>query len=318
MRKLTLLILLTTLLVAVPAYGQGQPQTEEQVPIALVPEVFDSGGAALDAEDYDRAVLDFSLYILLNPTFSQGYYARALSYLGREDTDKALEDIEQALATTPPDLPEYEAALYALRASIYSDQERYDEAIADYTEAIELSPGAEFYANRALVYATIEDFDKALPDLNNAIEQMSNDPFLRVYRAYVNTQLGNTDEAAPDYYSFMQLIETRRVENDTLVEGEPQYITIGQGTVHQFEIEGERDQVISILAQGRPGDGIDPLLVLLDEDGDVLAANDDYGDGIDSLIIDFQLPSDGTYTVLVTHSLGGFNGEVVVAYEVTK
>lgn len=321
MRKLALLFPLIALLAALPIRGQEQQpsegQTEPPVPVALAPELIDTGAAAYDAQDFDRALLDFSLFILLNPTYSQGYYLRALSHLGREDPDKALEDIEQALATMP-DVPEYGAALYDLRANIYINLERYDEAIADYTEAIDLSPSADLYFSRAQVYGAIEDFDMALLDLNSAIAESADDPILRVYRAYLNTQLGNTEDAAPDYYTFMQLIETQRVENDALVDSIPQFVTLTQGIVHQFEIEGERDQVISILAQGRPGDEVDPLMVLLNEDGQVLAANDDYGDTIDAAIFDFQLPSDGTYTVLVSHSLGGFEGQVVVVYEVTK
>ena len=320
MRKFSLLFLLIILLTALPAYAQEQPasgQPQQQAQIALAPELITTGAAAFDAQDYDRALLDFSLFILLNPTYSQGYYLRALSYLGREDTDNALADLEQAFATMP-DSPEYGVVLYDLRANIYTDLERYDDAIADYSEAIDLSPSADLYFSRAQLFGVIEDFDKALTDLNSAIVESADDPVLRVYRAFINIQLGNSEDAAPDYYRFMELIETQRIENDPLVESEPQFVMINQGVIHQFELDGERDQVISIIAQGRPGDSIDPLMVLLDDGGDVLAANDDYGDGIDSVILDFQLPSDGTYTLLVSHSLGGFQGEVVVAYQVTK
>lgn len=320
MRKLAFLLVIIVVAAALPAYAQEQPaagQTQPQSPVALAPELIDRGAAAFDAQDYDRALLDFSLFILLNPTYSEGYYLRALSHLGREDTDQALADIEQALAIMP-DAPEYGAILYDLRANIYTDLERYDDAIADYSEAIDLNPSAQLYFSRAQLYGILEDFDKSLTDLNDAVADAPDDPILRVYRAFINNQLGNTEDAAPDYYRFMELIETQRVENEPLVDSEPQFVTVNQGVIHQFELDGEREQVISIIAQGRPGDQIDPLLVLLDADGDVLAANDDYGDRVDAVILDFQLPSNGTYTVLVSHSLGGFQGEVLVAYQVTK
>jgi tetratricopeptide (TPR) repeat protein len=319
MRKITFFILTIALLAALPAYAQ-QPtpeQTQQPLPVALAPELMDSGAAAFDAQDYDTALVDFSLFILLNPTFSQGYYLRALSHLGREDTDSALSDLQQALALMPEN-PEYGAVLYQLRADIYSDLERYDDALADYSEAIDLFPSAELYFRRAQLYGFIADFDNALTDLNAALVEAPDDPVLLVYRASINLELGNDEEAPPDYYRFLQVIEAQRVEHEPLVDSEPQYVFINQGVIHQFEIEGEREQVISIVAQGRPGDNIDPLMVLLDDGGGVLAANDDYEGRIDAVILDFQLPSNGTYTLLVSHSLGGFQGEVVVAYQVTK
>lgn len=317
MRKFILVVLIIMLLAAIPAYAQQPTPTEQPQPVALAPELMDTGVNAFEARDYDKALLDFSLFILLNPTYSQGYYLRALSHLGRDDADSALADIQQAIDLMP-DNPQYGAVLYNLRGDIYSNLERYEEAIADYTEAIDLNPSVELYFSRAQLYGLIEDYENALDDLDAAIAEAPDDPVLFIYRAIINTEMDDEEAAAPDYYRFMQLIEIDRIEHDALVDSEPQFVRMNQGVIHQFELEGERNQVVSIVAQGRPGDNVDPLLVLLDEDGDVLAANDDYDQRADSVIIDFQLPSTGTYFVLVSHSLGGFQGEVAVAYQVTK
>jgi tetratricopeptide (TPR) repeat protein len=56
------------------------------------------------------------------------------------------------------------------RAKREADQEQYDKAIADYTEAIRLKPDfADAYANRAFAYGSLEQFDKAIADCNEAI-----------------------------------------------------------------------------------------------------------------------------------------------------
>lgn len=321
MRRRIVLILVLSLTLLLPLTGQAQQATQEPEPAeqsagVVAPELFDTGAAALEAEDFDRAVLEISLFLLLNPTVSQGYYVRALGYLGREDTDLALNDIAQAL-NTAPDFPDYEAALYALRAGIHAQANALEDAVKDYSTAIDLSPSPDLYSNRALVYIGMEDYDSALTDLDSAVEAAEDNPVLRLYRAFVHARLENRSEAAQDYYEFLQLIETRRVEHDPLTAGEPAIVTVAQGVIHEFGIEAERGQSLSVIAQGRPGDNIDPLLVLLDEDGEALVADDDSGGASNAAILNFELPSDGTYTVLVSHSLGGFDGQVAVAYEVT-
>lgn len=323
MRKRITLTLLIAIMLVLPAAAHAQqaqqptPAPQSQPSGIVAPELFDSATSALDAEDFDRAVLHMSLFLLLNPTFSQGYYVRALGYLRSDNTEQALVDVEQALSTAP-DIPEYQSALYGLRANIHTQTDEIEDAAEDYTRAIDLNPSPELHANRALAYITLQDYEAALDDLDSAVQAVDDDPVLRLYRAFVHTRLENDLEAAQDYYEFMQLVETRRVENDPLVAGQPSIVTIERGVVHEFELEGEHDQLLTVIAQGRPGDQIDPLLVLLDDEGEVLAADDDSGGATNAVIVNFELPADGTYTVLVSHSLGGFDGQVAVAYEVTK
>jgi hypothetical protein len=46
-------------------------------------------------------------------------------------------------------------------------------------------------------------------------------------------------------------------------------------------------------------DDFDTYLELRDEDGNVLITNDDGGDGLNSLIEDFNIPSSGEYLIVV-------------------
>jgi hypothetical protein len=52
------------------------------------------------------------------------------------------------------------------------------------------------------------------------------------------------------------------------------------------------------------------LIVLLDPNGDPIAGDDDSGTQLDSLISSFELPTDGTYTLLVSHAGGGSEGDI--------
>ena len=85
-------------------------------------------------------------------------------------------------------------------------QERYNEAITHYTEAIELNPDlAEAYNNRGNAYRNTSDFDAAIADYNKAIEL--NPDLAEAYNnrgvAYRNTS--DFDAAIADYNKAIEL-----------------------------------------------------------------------------------------------------------------
>ncbi|MFN8373472.1 MAG: pre-peptidase C-terminal domain-containing protein [Anaerolineae bacterium] len=81
---------------------------------------------------------------------------------------------------------------------------------------------------------------------------------------------------------------------------------------YETTFEGNEGDVVTITARDLPDDDadIDPLLTLLNEDGDVLAENDDHEnrdtalDLFDARIENFVLPEDGTYTIEVDEYFG--------------
>ena len=66
-------------------------------PVAL-PELLQRANEAYAAGDDKQAIIDYSLFILLNPTFSQAYYNRALSYEATGDLNQAIQDLGRALS----------------------------------------------------------------------------------------------------------------------------------------------------------------------------------------------------------------------------
>ena len=121
----------------------------------------------LRMEDYGRALNAAEQAIKYLPkkdveyvTFA--YSTRALTYLGLEDTLKAVNDITTAIKITPND-----ERLYDRRAQIYFEQEKYDLADADYRKMIELKPGD------VMGYMGIGRNAKELKHWDEAIEQFS-------------------------------------------------------------------------------------------------------------------------------------------------
>jgi pre-peptidase len=77
--------------------------------------------------------------------------------------------------------------------------------------------------------------------------------------------------------------------------------------VYAISFEGEAGQEINITARDFGGAFTDPLIALLGPDGEPIAGDDDFGGGLDSEIDNFELPEDGTYTLLVSHAEGGYD-----------
>jgi len=185
--------------------------------------LFYRGKAAFQAEDYDGAIKE--LIPLFKPDsanlqsdvpewmleFACEYLAVACREKCRynEAVEYAAKEIERK--------PESERA-YESRALAYSGAGRYEEAIADYTRAIELAEAAEYlssptlaslYKLRACAYKQTGQFDKAISDMDNALkfnEDSLNIDLYSIMDAIVTTDSdGNVislhDSAQSDLYS---------------------------------------------------------------------------------------------------------------------
>ncbi len=360
------------------------PQQDQGTPIIISPDVFDRAASAYDAGDYEQAIVDYSLFILLNPTFSQGYYWRGMSYIGLEDYDSAVADLSRALQLPSPS-PEFTAEIYANRSAIYAQQEQIDLALADldagllandespdlhyrrgliyvnqerneaaladlnavvelapnfpnaysvrgyvhqqlgdldsaaadYTRLIALTPDDPIaYRDRAAIYIQMEDYAAALADYNEVITLRPNSAGVYLSRGYVHSQLGNQVEAAADYLEWIRFQQTSINDEYALRPGESQVVQMELGLVYVMLFEGRANQTITVTASARPDQNTDPLLVVLDMEGNTLVADDDSGGNLDARISDFTLPADGVYAALVSHAGGGVDGAVRVLLEV--
>ncbi len=80
------------------------------------------------------------------------------------------------------------------RGDDYLDEQAYDKAVADYTEAIRLDPeNAVAYRTRGVAYDNLEEYDRALADLTQAIQLDSNDaiaywPLVKCHVMFISTR----------------------------------------------------------------------------------------------------------------------------------
>jgi len=115
--------------------------------------------------DYDRAIVDYTEAIRLDPKFAFAYNNRCNAYHRKGDNDRAIADCTEAIRLDP----KY-AFAYNNRGLAYAGKGDYDRAIVDYTEAIRLDPKyALAYNNRGNAYFKKGDYDRAISDYTEAI-----------------------------------------------------------------------------------------------------------------------------------------------------
>jgi tetratricopeptide (TPR) repeat protein len=308
-------LLMMTLALPAAAQNTGQDTTQ---PVSSAQGLYQSAQQALQNQDYERAILDISLYILLNPTSSEAHFLRSVSYLRSGELDTALADINAAIRFAPEDLfpADYRAALVTTRGEVNLAREDFDAAEADYTQAIAIDSTSERFLARADFYARRDDLDAALADIDSAIDRAdaAGLPQLYLIRASFNTFRGQSDEAVGDYYRFIVSMAQDTQVLDPLNNNEPVSLPMAPGRVYRIPFTAERGQVVSAIATPGEGSQADPLLVILAPDDTPLAASDDVDQNdLTAFVENVTLETAGTYTLVISHSGGGDSGAVVVA-----
>jgi tetratricopeptide (TPR) repeat protein len=132
----------------------------------------------------DEALADYTRSIELDPDFAPAYYNYGVLLFQRNLWRESLAYIEKAAQLGHPQGPELGALLkrhievardaavaYYNRGVESNNKQRYDEALADYTQAIKIDPGyAPAYANRGCIYTDLQRYDEALADLSRSVQ----------------------------------------------------------------------------------------------------------------------------------------------------
>ncbi len=130
------------------------------------------------------------------------YLHLATQYFDLNDNKKILEYCTKILTLTPDDA----MTLYN-RGSIYSNEGRFEEALADLNQSIELvSSYASSYNNRGMVLSRLGRYEEALLDLEKAIT-MDETAITYFNRGMVYQQQGSRALALADYDKALSLCD---------------------------------------------------------------------------------------------------------------
>jgi tetratricopeptide (TPR) repeat protein len=112
--------------------------------------------------------------------------------------DKAIEDFRKAAQIDRKFAQFLEAALQQ-RAAAYVGEQKFPEAVADFSEALKISPrDAGIYERRAAVEMKMNEVDKALADYSEAIKLNPNEVRYYLYRSYILETKGDLKGSMAD------------------------------------------------------------------------------------------------------------------------
>lgn len=253
----------------------------------------EQAGDAYDRADYQRAIDLYNCAIAIEPNDINLYNERGNAYYLFEMYTEALEDYQRALEIDP----NYSYA-YNNIANIYDLRGKYDDALEYYTRSIELGGGNLHipYYNRGNLYFEMGEYETALADLESALNIDPTYASAYLARGMVYLATGNS-LAYADYIEWLRL--TRFETVDAPLDGQGADYVMEEGLVYNLTFSGKSGQTFNAAARILTDAYIDPLLVLLDGNGQAITADDDSGVNLDAVIRDFTLPSDGTYTLML-------------------
>jgi tetratricopeptide (TPR) repeat protein len=126
--------------------------------------LFASGLAHIERQEWAAAIADFDAIIRFRPQNAGAWHNRARARYGAGDVDGAIADMTRAIRLLPTNDDSYIA-----RARFYRLKLLWELALADNNQAIALKPDAEAYLQRGLTYEGKGDAAAAAADYARAL-----------------------------------------------------------------------------------------------------------------------------------------------------
>ncbi len=251
-----------------------------------------------DAGLYNEAINDFTLALEYDTNDEAHIFLtnRAYSYIALRDYNIALADAAAAIEANP----DYGNA-YIAQGNAHYYLYDYEAAIASYQETVNIndrdSNVGVAHFNSGLANYELGRYEAAAERYRQAIETYPS--FERSYLSLGNAYAALNDERAHVFfYQWLQRIETERVEFENRQPNDETF-SIERGRVFYFRFPVTQGQRIVAQATDRI---MDPMLLLLNENGTPIASDDDSGVSLDAVMTLEEAPSSGTYTLVMGHA----------------
>ena len=192
-------------------------KTAETVPISVNFEVLDPpayfpeiGDAARgQVQTFALAELDrFQLQTRLSAEMPYlKLFTLGMARYVAEDWDGAIQFFTDALDQVNASVTALTQGIaYFYRGNSQYFQTQYEQAIADYSQALQIDPKAAFmYTNRGIAHAAQGNYEQAIADFNQAIQLDPEDAFAYIDRGIAYDELGKYEQAIADYSQAIQL-----------------------------------------------------------------------------------------------------------------
>ena len=144
-----------------------------------------------------KVILIISLALLTLACINPHYehLRKGDSYADRGKLNEAIAEYTKAIELKPNFVEAYNN-----RASVYTEMGEYDKAITDCTKAIELDPQSTIpYYNRSIAYLYNGEYEKAVADCDKILELGLNSPWVHYHRGMAHLEMGNYKLAIDDF-----------------------------------------------------------------------------------------------------------------------
>lgn len=168
-----------------------QPLSKPQILGAML---CSRGRAFDDRGDYQKALLDYSASITLQPKNPTAYNNRGAVRAISGDSENALRDYDTALSLDP-----HYAKAYSGRANCFLERGKYEKGLEDINKALELDPKqADAYNSRGLIALQQRQYPSAISDFSRALAVR--DDYAEAYfnRAIAESMAGNKQAMIAD------------------------------------------------------------------------------------------------------------------------
>jgi Tfp pilus assembly protein PilF len=176
----------------------------------------------------------------------KAYNHRARAYASLEKNQEAINDLNKVIELNPKYAPGYRN-----RAGVFETTGEYSKSIDDYTFAIKLENDAGDYAKRGAAYGKIQKFDDAIKDYSKALELNPSwvDYHLQLGQIYfLNKQYDKVQEEAtkaadlnatiPDPYMLSAMAYMVLKKFDLALEQAESAVTFAPQTKEVYEMRG--------------------------------------------------------------------------------
>ncbi|MBW2302908.1 MAG: tetratricopeptide repeat protein [Deltaproteobacteria bacterium] len=199
-----------------PPSKQGTPQqgTVKDQTATAGPQV-STGAAASKGEkeiDFLFEMKKVESLLKVNPNRADAHYDRGWLNAYRGNFQEALADYTKAI-----ELDKNFADAYFNRGLVLARLGKHEQAVKDFTEAARLMPrNADVYCNRGSAYFEMKKLDLALQDYTKALELAPGDGDILYNRAKVYEAMGEEEKARAD------LIKAARLKHEKTLKSYPQ------------------------------------------------------------------------------------------------
>lgn len=155
------------------------------------------GAEAAKNNDWDKAVNAFRKAADLDRKHAKNLSAvlqqRAVAYVSQQQFQEAIADFSEALKITPKD-----PSIYERRAYVAMKMNDLDKALADYSEAIKLNPNeVRYYLLRSYIFETKGDLKNSMADTEKVLKLDKGNAEALSRKARLETRLRQASELNP-------------------------------------------------------------------------------------------------------------------------